>query len=106
VSWLAQRVRAGELRWVLVESSATGGAGGGVRLFSSGVGGSFGGASFAGRGGPGGGGGGLPGDNRTGSQKAFDAVERACVKVDTSTGAGTLYDCNGRAAQLEALARE
>ena len=51
--------------------------------------------------------GGLPGDNRTGSRGAFAAVAKACVKVDASTGgAGALYDCKGRAAQLEALARQ
>ena len=72
VSWLANVVRTGRLRWVIVDS------GQGSRL---------------------------PGDTRTGSQTALDAVGRACraVTLSTATGNGgrsstvTLYDCQGRA---------
>jgi 4-amino-4-deoxy-L-arabinose transferase-like glycosyltransferase len=42
----------------------------------------------------------LPGDTRTGSQSAIDAVEKACRSVTvTTTGATsfTMYDCQGRA---------
>jgi len=105
VAWLAQRVRSGSLRWVLAESRSAGTAAAasasplaGLNLFGSG--------QSARAAGPGAGGG-LPGDTRTGSRTAFDAVAKACVKVSVSTGsAGTLYDCQGRAAQLAALARE
>jgi 4-amino-4-deoxy-L-arabinose transferase-like glycosyltransferase len=101
VSWLAQEVSAGKIRWVLAEEQDGGGSGGGG----------------AGGGGTGGGGGrGLPGDTRVGAKVAIAAVEKACQRVTltgtgsgvsttaasgTSTaGAGTLYDCQGRAAQL------
>jgi 4-amino-4-deoxy-L-arabinose transferase-like glycosyltransferase len=103
VSWLAQEVSSGKIRWVLVE-------GGGL-----------------GAGGPG-----LPGDTRAGSKAAMAAAAEACQRVTlptatsgagatggtatgtttgaTSTGAtstGTLYDCQGRAAALlSAGARE
>jgi 4-amino-4-deoxy-L-arabinose transferase-like glycosyltransferase len=94
VSWLAQEVKAGKIRWVLAEEQGGGGSGGG---------------------GPGGGGGrGLPGDTRVGAKVAIAAVEKACQHVTltgtgTSTteasgagaaGTGTLYDCQGRAGQL------
>jgi 4-amino-4-deoxy-L-arabinose transferase-like glycosyltransferase len=88
VSWLAQEVSTGKLRWVVGEQSAGGGG-------------------FAGR---------LPGDTRTGSKTAIAAVEAACRKVtlpaSTSTSSGsasgsassssasTLYDCRGRASAL------
>jgi 4-amino-4-deoxy-L-arabinose transferase-like glycosyltransferase len=88
VSWLAQEVKAGKVRWVLAEAQ--------------------GGGSVGGRGG-------LPGDTRAGAKVAVAAVEKACQRVTlTSTGSGTstskasgasagtdtLYDCQGRAAQL------
>jgi 4-amino-4-deoxy-L-arabinose transferase-like glycosyltransferase len=91
VSWLAQEVKAGKIRWVLAEEQGGAGLGGG-------------------------GGRGLPGDTRAGAKAAIAAVEKACQRVTlTSTGsgtstteasgastagAGTLYDCQGRAAQL------
>jgi 4-amino-4-deoxy-L-arabinose transferase-like glycosyltransferase len=94
VSWLAQEVRAGKIRWVLDERSGAG-------L------------------------GGLPGDTRTGAETAMSAVARSCVRVTLpttpataatgasltgptgATAAGTLYDCQGRAAALAgAHARE
>jgi 4-amino-4-deoxy-L-arabinose transferase-like glycosyltransferase len=71
VSWLAQEVRAGKIRWVLDEqSSGSGGPGGGLR-----------------------------GDTRTGAKTALAAVARECEAATTSS-ATTLYDCAGRAAQL------
>lgn len=76
VAWLAREVSTGKIRWVVGEAS--GGAGG-----------------FGGR---------LPGDTRTGSKTAMSAVEAACKKVTLSgssaSTAGTLYDCQGRAAAL------
>jgi 4-amino-4-deoxy-L-arabinose transferase-like glycosyltransferase len=99
VSWLAQEVRSGKIRWVLYEQSS-GGPGGGVR-----------------------------GDTRTGAKTAMAAVARACEAVtlpssgsgtssaagasgtsstagassagNGSGAAGTLYDCAGRATALE-----
>jgi hypothetical protein len=87
VSWLAMEVGTGKIRWVVGEAGA--GAAGGA----------------AGRGARGGGfGGGLPGDARTGSKTAMAAVAKACTKVTlpstSSTSAATLYDCQGRSAQL------
>ncbi len=87
VSWLAQEVRSGKIRWVWAEESGGG---------------------FSGR---------LPGDTRTGSKTAMAAVTRACARVAQaavsgtgagaggagSGGAGTLYDCAGRAAALARL---
>jgi 4-amino-4-deoxy-L-arabinose transferase-like glycosyltransferase len=94
VSWLAGEVRSGAIRWVLAEQTGT-------------------------RGGPG-----MPGDARAGSKAAITAVAKACRKVTlarssatsasgaTSGGgeaaaagagsstAGSLYDCQGRAAAL------
>jgi len=87
VSWLAQEVRAGRIRWVLDDQ---GGQGAGPRL---------------------------PGDTRTGSRTALDAVAAACQKVSIAASAAstaksaeasrsnTLYDCQGRTQQLLALAR-
>ncbi len=76
VSWLAGEVAAGKIRWVVGEAT---GQGGGV-------------------------GGRLPGDTRTGSKTAIGAVAAACKKVTlsaTSTStAGSLYDCQGRSAEL------
>ena len=77
VTWLAQEVSAGKIRWVVGEASAQSGGGFG---------------------------GGLPGDSRTGSKTALNAVATACEKVMLSTTTGstssTLYDCQGRSAQL------
>lgn len=82
VSWLAQRVRSGGIRWVLAEQS---GAGAGP---------------------------GLPGDTRAGPRAAMSAVAKACRRVTGSTGTSTstgtgapssasaLYDCQGRAQAL------
>jgi 4-amino-4-deoxy-L-arabinose transferase-like glycosyltransferase len=96
LSWLAQEVRSGKIRWVLVESTGAGGGGG--------------------AGGAGGGGGGVPGEDRPGSKAAMAAVARACERVTvtasssaTGTGAGgssalggaSLYDCKGRAAAID-----
>jgi 4-amino-4-deoxy-L-arabinose transferase-like glycosyltransferase len=86
VSWLAQEVKSGKIRWVMVE--AQGGTGpGGAR--------------------------GLPGDTRAGAKAAIAAVERGCQAVTipgtsavttkpngASTDTGTLYDCQGRAGGL------
>jgi 4-amino-4-deoxy-L-arabinose transferase-like glycosyltransferase len=77
VSWLAQEVREGKIRWVLDEQ---------------------GGAGF---------GGGVPGETRLGSKPAMAAVAKACQAVKLSSGSGTLYDCAGDAAALAgASARE
>jgi 4-amino-4-deoxy-L-arabinose transferase-like glycosyltransferase len=89
VSWLAQEVRSGKIRWVLYEQTSSG-PGGGVRD-----------------------------DTRTGAKTAMAAVARACEAVSLSSSgsgtssaagvsgagngssaAGTLYDCAGRAAAL------
>jgi 4-amino-4-deoxy-L-arabinose transferase-like glycosyltransferase len=69
-SWLAAEVRAGRLRWVLVDSS------GGRRL---------------------------PGDTRTGSQTAINAVQSTCRAVKIPAGSGTsttIYDCLASAGSL------
>jgi hypothetical protein len=44
----------------------------------------------------------LPGDTRTGSETAMNAVAKACRKVTVSTGTGriTMYDCLGRSAAI------
>ncbi len=132
VDWLAERVRSGAIRWVLVEGSGTGGAGG----FGGGQGAPGGAGAPGGSAAPGGGAppfgsagsgsrplfggfggaaghgfgrslGGVPGDTRVGSRVALDAAAKACVKVDTgSTRGATLYDCAGRAGALEARAKE
>ncbi|HEX8714394.1 MAG TPA: glycosyltransferase family 39 protein, partial [Solirubrobacteraceae bacterium] len=93
-SWLAQRVRSGAIRWVLVEGTG------------------------AQRSGPG-----LPGDTRPGSKAAMTAVAKACSRVALTMSAGSasgaasspvsarsggmsgggeaaLYDCRGDAAAL------
>jgi 4-amino-4-deoxy-L-arabinose transferase-like glycosyltransferase len=103
VSWLAQEVRSGKIRWVLYEQSS-GGPGGGLR-----------------------------GDTRTGAKTAMAAVARECRAVTLSSSgsssssvaggsgasstagassgragssaAGTLYDCAGRATALESAGR-
>jgi 4-amino-4-deoxy-L-arabinose transferase-like glycosyltransferase len=84
VSWLAQEVSAGKIRWVLdSEAGAT---------TSSGAAGARGGF------------GGLPGDTRKGSKTAMSAVAEACkaVTLSRSSSGGTLYDCQGKAAALAA----
>ncbi len=88
LSWLAQEVRAGRIRWVLAEQDA---GQGGARL---------------------------PGDTRKGSQTAMAAVAKVCRAVRlTAAGATTgtaashsasaesgLYDCQGRADALTSAA--
>jgi 4-amino-4-deoxy-L-arabinose transferase-like glycosyltransferase len=84
-SWLAQEVRTDRIRWVLDEQSSRGA-------------------------GPS-----LPGDTRVGAKPAMAAVAKACEAVtlpSSSSGSGssgasktasstaTLYDCQGRAAEL------
>jgi 4-amino-4-deoxy-L-arabinose transferase-like glycosyltransferase len=48
----------------------------------------------------------LPGDTRTGSQTAMDAVAKSCkaVTLKTSSGTATMYDCSGSAAAISAAA--
>ena len=83
VAWLAQEVRSGRIRWVLAEAL---GAQGGPRI---------------------------PGDTRAGSKAAMSAVASACRAVSLRSSArsglgsasavgaaGTLYDCQDRAASL------
>ncbi len=64
VSWLAQEVRSGAIRWVLVEQSGFGAAGGR-------------------------GGGALPGDTRAGSKAAMSAAAKVCKRVSLGTGTST-----------------
>jgi hypothetical protein len=83
ISWLAQEVRDGKIRWVLAEQG--GASGGGPRL---------------------------AGDTRQGSKVAMAAVAKVCTAVSISakssttanSGAGgsssTLYDCEGHTAAL------
>jgi len=83
VTWLAQQVRSGKIRWVLSEAL---GAGAGAPR--------------------------LRGDTRAGSRAAMAAVTKGCrvVTLPASAGAGgsgsralssgTLYDCRGRASSL------
>jgi 4-amino-4-deoxy-L-arabinose transferase-like glycosyltransferase len=115
VSWLAQEVAAGKIRWVLDEQQSTTGVG------TAGIG--AGGGAAAGGGFLGAARGGFAsgpaGETRTGSKTAMAAVARACVAVTlptSSTASGsagssgtqsiettsTLYDCRGRAAELRA----
>ena len=109
VSWLADEVAAGKIRWVLDEQSASGTTSASTPSLGAGFGGAPG-ASF-GRGFGGGLGGGLPGDSRTGATTAIAAAAKACVKVSaasgassaTTAGSGTLYDCRGRASELRAV---
>jgi 4-amino-4-deoxy-L-arabinose transferase-like glycosyltransferase len=42
----------------------------------------------------------LPGDTRQGSQTALEAVQKSCRAVTLSNGAGTIYDCRGRASSI------
>ncbi|HEY5196007.1 MAG TPA: glycosyltransferase family 39 protein [Solirubrobacteraceae bacterium] len=79
ISWLAQRVSSGAIRWVLSDATGTQ-------------------AGF----------GGLRGDDRTGSAAAIAAAAKTCTKVTLPSApstSGTLYDCQGHAAALAALAR-
>jgi 4-amino-4-deoxy-L-arabinose transferase-like glycosyltransferase len=111
VSWLAQEVRDGQIRWVLDEQSGAGPGAGRI-------------------------GGGLPGETRVGSKPAMAAAAKACQAVTLSTAttgapgvagttgttgavgttgtvgavgpsaassAGTLYDCQGDAAAVASL---
>jgi 4-amino-4-deoxy-L-arabinose transferase-like glycosyltransferase len=87
IAWLASEVAAGRIRWVLDDGS-------GAPRFTGGSPSLFGGGSRFGR--PAGGIGGRPG-----ASAALGAAARACTAVQT--GAGTLYDCAGRAAALRAL---
>jgi 4-amino-4-deoxy-L-arabinose transferase-like glycosyltransferase len=92
ISWLAQEVRDGKISWVLDESSSS---------------------AAGGFGGPGG-----AHETRVGSKPAMAAVAKACEKVtlstdgtgtsgaSTTTAAGTLYDCQGRAAALASLSTQ
>ncbi|HEX3511627.1 MAG TPA: glycosyltransferase family 39 protein [Solirubrobacteraceae bacterium] len=69
-AWLAQEVRSGAIRWVLVEASS--GQGGFGRS-----------------------------DTRKGAKSAMAAAAKACTRVTlSSSSAGTLYDCQGRAAAI------
>jgi hypothetical protein len=68
LTWFAQEVAAGKIRWVVADST----------------------------------GGGLPNDTRTGAKDVMAAVAQTCKKVTTS--AGTIYDCQGYASALAALA--
>jgi hypothetical protein len=45
-----------------------------------------------------------PGDTRQGSQAAMDVVAKTCkaVKIKTSSGTITMYDCQGRASAIQA----
>jgi 4-amino-4-deoxy-L-arabinose transferase-like glycosyltransferase len=84
MSWLAQEVSSGRIRWVLADQTGIG---------SGGL---------------------LPGDTRTGSKTAMSAVATACRRVtvqtsasattsatrSSSAGATTIYDCQGRATAL------
>jgi 4-amino-4-deoxy-L-arabinose transferase-like glycosyltransferase len=87
VSWLAQEVAAGHIRWVLDEEGSSVGPAG------------------------------LPGDSRPGSRRALAAAAEACRRVELgSQEAGTtlaggsssaaLYDCAGRASELARLAAQ
>jgi 4-amino-4-deoxy-L-arabinose transferase-like glycosyltransferase len=104
ISWLADEVAAGKIRWVL--AGEQGGAGAGRLLGGTSAGG-------------------LPGDTRKGSSVAIAAAAKVCRKVTLTAASGTgatgasegttavagtngsaststLYDCQGRAAQLSA----
>jgi 4-amino-4-deoxy-L-arabinose transferase-like glycosyltransferase len=85
VSWLAQEVRDGKIRWVLDEETSGAGTAGFGR--------------------------GAPGDGRAGSKVAIAAAAKACLRVTIpggSTGSqgsasAVLYDCRGRSAELARL---
>lgn len=94
-AWLEEKVAKGEITWIV---SGGGTVGPGARAGRLGGQGGLGGPEgvLGGQGGPGGG---LPGDNRTGSESAIDAVTSSlCTEVPESeleTSAGTLYYCGG-----------
>jgi 4-amino-4-deoxy-L-arabinose transferase-like glycosyltransferase len=85
VSWLAQEVRDGKIRWVLDEETSGNATAGFGR--------------------------GAPGDGRAGSKVAIAAAAKACLRVTVpgeSTGtqgsaSAVLYDCRGRSAELARL---
>jgi 4-amino-4-deoxy-L-arabinose transferase-like glycosyltransferase len=85
VSWLAQEVREGKIRWVLDEET-------------SGVG-----TAGFGRG--------APGDGRAGSKVAIAAAAKACLRVTVpgqstasqGSASAVLYDCHRRSAELARL---
>ncbi len=74
VSWLADAVASGKIRWILTDDSRSG----------------------------------MPADGRVGSSEVMAAVARTCTKVmlpsTGGTGSGVLYDCQGHAGDLRALA--
>jgi 4-amino-4-deoxy-L-arabinose transferase-like glycosyltransferase len=80
VTWLANAVRSGEIRWVLTDGTG------------------------------GGGGGGFGRDGRTGSSTVMAAVAQTCTPATTSSSSSSststsgLYDCLGRADALAATA--
>jgi 4-amino-4-deoxy-L-arabinose transferase-like glycosyltransferase len=99
VRWLAAEVRDGHLRWLVADSSGTGGIGRG----SFGRAGGFGGGSPLRNGRtPSGRGRGPRSDGRTGSEKAFAIAEKVARKVKiTSNGTTvTLYDLKGKAGAI------
>jgi hypothetical protein len=75
VSWLADAVSSGKIRWVLTSGGGRDGGGG-----------------------PGG----FGGDTRVGSQTVMTAVANTCKPANTT--AGTLYDCSGSATALASAA--
>ena len=75
IAWLADRVAAGKIRWVITTSTGTTASTGG---------------------------GGLPGDARQGSAAALSAAAKIGTKV--TVGTTTLYDLQGKAAALRAQA--
>ena len=89
IAWLASEVAAGHIRWVLDNGSGARAFGGGAAPSLFGGGTSRFSPAGAGIGG------------RPGASAALAAAARACTAVQTT--AGTLYDCAGRAAALQAL---
>jgi 4-amino-4-deoxy-L-arabinose transferase-like glycosyltransferase len=93
-SWLANEVRAGEIRWVLDEETSS------ARATRSGVGSASGGASSSLFGG-GRAGGRTGGETRVGAKKVMAVVSKVCSRVElkssNSTTTGSLYDCGGDA---------
>jgi hypothetical protein len=76
LGWLADAVRSGQIRWILVDGTGTGGRPGG--------------------------------DGRVGASRAMAAVAQTCraVSYSTSSSGATLYDCQGSAGALAALAAQ
>ncbi len=96
VTWLADEINKGAIRWVLSEGGGQQGAQGSVQSASRGLAGP-----------------GLPGDTRQGARKAIRAASEGCRRVtagsitasaSTLTSAGAnevaLYDCAGRGQAL------